>query len=136
MTNCTNCIHYEACKYHFITSELELINGECENFKDKNLYIKLPRNLEDCFKVEVTYKKFSNTMYAIVRYDCRENKPYKIVSYQIYGRDLIKNEPLIVYDYYPSMNFSVIENGFITEDAARKRLEEIKRERKNKNGCK
>lgn len=130
MTNCTNCIHYEACKYHFMTSELEFINGECENFKDKNLYIKLPISIEDCFAIEVKYRKFSNTMYAIVRYDCQESKPYKIVSYQIYGRDLIKNESLIIYDYYPSMNFSVIENGFITEDAAKKKLEEIKRKNK------
>ena len=38
---CKDCIHYNVCQYH-IDEETNMTVNECPDFKDKDLYVKLP----------------------------------------------------------------------------------------------
>ena len=88
----------------------------------------MPRKVEDLYSLEAVFKKWVKNKYAIVRYDCRKNKPYKIVSYDIRGKELLKNKDLLLYDFVPSMNFTVIANGFNSLEEAEQELERMKEE--------
>lgn len=132
---CGDCIHYEICKdvyvgFEYIDMYLMMKNSTnseswCGLFKDKSRFIELPCKVGEFRKIEATYKKYPGTEYAIVKYPCKKNKPLKVVSYQIYGVDLISKEQLRVFDYIQSMNFYVVEYGFKTEDKAKARLKEL-----------
>ena len=45
MSNCDNCLHYDACKTHYSLGALALIDGDCSNYADKSEYIHLPYRL-------------------------------------------------------------------------------------------
>lgn len=92
----------------------------------ENGVVVLPCELDDVYKIKVYYKHHIKNKYAVVRYDCQQGKPYKIVAYNIQGKELMNNEDLIVYHYLPSTNFTVIANGFDTKEEAEKTLERSK----------
>ena len=77
-------------------------------------------------RVDVHYRGPYETKWAIVEYYCRQGKPLKTASYYTYGEELKTGTPLICWNWLPSTNFNVIENGFGSEDAAKLRLKELK----------
>ena len=83
-------------------------------------------------KVEVHYKLPYETKYAIVEYHFRKGSPLKVASYYIYGEELKTGKPLICWHWIDSMNFSIVEDRFSTEEEATARMKELKLERKNK----
>lgn len=87
-----------------------------------NGVIVLPCNMDNVRELNVYYKHHIKNKYAIVRYDCQRRKPYKIVSYDIQGKRLLQNKDIKLYDYLPSMNFTVILDGFDTKAEAEKAL--------------
>lgn len=87
-----------------------------------NGVIVLPCGMDNVRKLNVYYKHHIKNKYAIVQYDCQRGKPYKIVSYDIQGKELLQNEDIKLYDYLPSMNFTVILEGFDTKEEAEAKL--------------
>lgn len=136
MKTCKDCLHYEICKVfnHNIPDEYCPIEQQCDGFDDLSEWVHLPRKVEDLYSLKAVFKKCVKNKYAIVRYDCRKNKPYKIVSYNIRGKELLKNEDLLLYDFVPSMNFTVIANGFNSQEEAEKALKRMK-ENDRKRSC-
>ena len=97
-----------------------------ENIADyllDNGVIVLPCGMDNVRKLNVYYKHHIKNKYAIVRYNCQRGRPYKIVSYDIQGKELLQNEDIKLYDYLPSMNFTVILDGFDTKEQAEKALQ-------------
>nr|DAT79923.1 MAG TPA: hypothetical protein [Caudoviricetes sp.] len=131
---CKNCLYYEACKgtYDILDTtcsgefDYEEFARNCKNFTDRSEWVHLPCEVGDLYSLKAILKTWIKNKYVIVRYDCQKNKPYKIVSYDIRGKELLKNEDILLYDYLPSMNFSVIANGFNTREEAEKALGEKK----------
>lgn len=78
-------------------------------------------------RVDLHYRGPYETKWAIVRYYCRQGKPLKVASYYVYGEELKTGTPLVCWNWLPSTNFNVIENGFGSEDAAKQRLKELRR---------
>ena len=78
-------------------------------------------------KVEIHYKPPYETKYAVVQYVCRKGKPLKVASYYIYGEELKTVKPLVCWHWIDSTNFSIIEDGFATEEAAIIRMKELRR---------
>lgn len=89
--------------------------------------IELPDNLDNVSGITVAYKKPSAPLYAIVQYCCQQNKPYKILEYHVYGKDILNDEDKRVWEWCPSMNFSVVEDGFTCKKEAEARLKNCKR---------
>lgn len=87
--------------------------------------IELPCKVGDVSNIIIGYKN-PCSLYAIVRYDCRQNKPMKVLKYQITGKDLLKNEDLLTWEWCSSLNFSTVEDGFKTKEEAETRLKELK----------
>ena len=81
-------------------------------------------------EVKAYYPGPYETKYAIVEYYCRRGKPLKVASYYIYGEELKSGKPLICWNWVPSTNFIVVEDGFGSEEAAKLRLKELKLELK------
>lgn len=78
--------------------------------------------MDNVRELNVYYKHHIKNKYAIVQYSCQRGKPYKIVSYDIQGKRLLQNEDIKLYDYLPSMNFTVILDEFDTKEEALKAL--------------
>lgn len=97
---------------------------DCKLFKDNSYYIKLPCEIEAFRKIEAIYKKYPKKEFAIVQYPFQKGQPRKVVSYDICGEDLISKEPLRLFDWLPSMNFNIVEDGFFTKEEAEKALKE------------
>lgn len=73
--------------------------------------------------------------WAIVEYSWQRNagQPLCVVQYYISGKDLIRGEDTIYFANAPrGYNFSKVEMGFETKEAAEARLEELKALRKSK----
>jgi hypothetical protein len=83
--------------------------------------------IENAREVEIHFKRPYQYRWAIVRYVCRKNKPLKVASYYIYGEKLYTGEPLRCWEYLPSTNFNIIEDGFDTEEAAIDKMKELKK---------
>lgn len=81
-------------------------------------------------KVDIYYSTPHETKYAVVRYTCRQGKPFKVASYYIYGEELKSGKPLICWHWLPSTNFAIVEDGFDSEEDAARRLKELKSELK------
>lgn len=94
-----------------------LIEKIVDHLLAKNAIV-LPCNMDNVRELNVYYKHHIKNKYAIVRYDCQRRKPYKIVSYDIQGKMLLQNKDIKLYDYLPSMNFTVILDGFDTKEEA------------------
>ena len=103
----------------------------CTNFTDRSEWVHLPCKVNDLYSLEAVFKKWDKNKYAIVRYDCQKNKPLRIVSYVIKGKDLIRGKDLLLYEYLPSMNFSVVKNGFNSYKEASEALERMKENERN-----
>lgn len=87
-------------------------------------------SLDNVKKIEMHYKEPQFGLWAIVRYCGQQGKPYALAEYYMYGKELISGEDLICFTYAPrSFNFSIIEKGFKSREAAKKRLIEIRTER-------
>lgn len=82
--------------------------------------------IENAREVEIHYKRPYQYRWAVVRYFCRKNKPLKVASYYIYGERLKTGEPLRCWEYLPSTNFNIIEDGFDTEEEAIARMKELR----------
>lgn len=81
-------------------------------------------------KVDIYYSTPHETKYAVVRYTCRQGKPFKVASYYIYGEELKSGKPLVCWHWLPSTNFVIVEDGFDSEEDAARRLKELKSELK------
>lgn len=96
----------------------------------------LPMELKDKIakaeRVDLHYRGPYETKYAIIEYYCRQGKPLKTASYYVYGEELKSGKPLICWNWVPSTNFVVVEDGFGSEEDAARRLKELKSELKNK----
>lgn len=99
-----------------------------ENKIENGTFVELPRKIEDIREITVVYKDYGNPLYAIVCYYCQRSKPYKILEYHIIGKDLLKNEDIRMWNWYPSMNFSRVEDGFTSRQQAENRLRELNME--------
>ena len=88
----------------------------------ENGVVVLPCGMDNVRKLNVYYKHHIKNKYAIVRYDCQRGRPYKIVFYDIQGKELLQNEDIKLYGYLPSTNFTVILDGFDTKEQAEKAL--------------
>lgn len=130
------------CKYYGEPNGCNRPNGTCDNYdrfletynrlkehedKIKNrTMIELPCEIKDIREITVAYKDYGNPLFAIVRYYCQQNKPYKILEYHIVGKELISGKDKRVWEWYPSMNFSLIEDGFTSKEQAEAKLKELK----------
>lgn len=82
--------------------------------------------IENAREVEIHYSAPYETKYAVVRYYCRKGKPLKVASYYIYGEALKSGKPMICWHWQPSTNFTVIEDGFGSEEEAIVRMKELR----------
>ena len=90
-------------------------------------------SLDNVKKIEMHYKEPQFGLWAIVRYYGQQGKPYALAKYYMYGKELISGEDLICFTYAPrSYAFSIIEKGFKSREAAKKRLIEIRTEKQEK----
>lgn len=88
---------------------------------------KIEISLDNVKEIKVHYKEPRYGLWAVVCYDWHQNKPLALVEYYVYGKELISGEDLICTSYVPkSYNFSFVEKGFGTKEAAQKRLEELR----------
>ena len=96
-----------------------------------------PTELEDKIanakRVDLHYQGPLKTKYAIVEYWCQQGKPIKLASYHVYGEELKSGKPLICWNWLPSTNFTVVEDGFDSEEDANRRLKELRRTRSETN---
>lgn len=90
----------------------------------------LEEKIANAERVDVHYRGHFETKWAIVRYYCRQGKPLKIASYFVYGEELKTGTPLVCWNWLPSTNFVVVEDGFGSEEDAKLRLKELKSELK------
>ena len=82
--------------------------------------------IENAHEVEIFYNTPYATKWAVVRYCCRQGKPYAVASYFVYGEKLKSGMPLICWHWRQSTNFNVIEDGFGTEEEATIRMKELR----------
>ena len=87
----------------------------------------IEQKISEAAKVEVHYKPPYTTKYAVVQYGCRKGKPLQVASYYIYGEELKTGKPLICWHWIASTNFSIIEDGFGSEEEATVRMKELRR---------
>ena len=90
---------------------------------------KLLQKINEADKVEVYYKPPHETKYAVVQYGCRKGRPLQVASYYIYGEELKTGKLLICWHWISSTNFSIVEDGFSTEEEAKTRMKELRRTR-------
>ena len=88
---------------------------------------KIWENRDNIKSIEIHYKKWSDWKYAIVKYCWCKNTPRKIVAYQETGIDLLTNKILKTFQWLPSLNFIVIQEGFNSHEEAEKALEKMKK---------
>ena len=86
------------------------------------------KKLENAREIEVHYNLPYKNEWAVVRFYCRKGKPLKVARYYIYGEKLIAGEPLRCWYYQASTNFTVIEDGFATEEEATIRMKELRKQ--------
>lgn len=118
---CKECIHNGLCV-------LDNTFNDCPKFKDKSKFIELPCNKDELYSIKTHYKSGKKELYAIVEYYCQKNKPKKIAEYKIVGKELIENKDIKCFEWLPSTNFKVLQDGFLTKEEAERALKE--RERK------
>lgn len=95
--------------------------------------LKIEASLDNIKKIEAHYKEPQFGLWAIVRYCGQQGKPYALAEYYMYGKELVSGEDLICFTCAPrSYNFSIIEKGFKSREAAKKRLVEIRTEKQKK----
>lgn len=86
----------------------------------------LEEKIANATKVEIHYAQPHETKYAVVRYYCRKGKPLKVASYFVYGEELKTGKLLICWHWQPSTNFTVVEDGFGSEEEAINRMKELR----------
>ena len=84
-------------------------------------------------KVNIYYPGPYETKWAIMEYWGQKGKPLKVASYYIYGEELKTGEPLVCWHWQPSFSSTVIEDDFSTEEEAKTRLKELRRQRREAN---
>jgi hypothetical protein len=87
----------------------------------------LEEKIANADKVEIHYKPPHETKYAVVQYGCRKGRPLQVASYYIYGEELKTGKLLVCWHWISSTNFSVVEDGFSTEEEAAARMKELRR---------
>lgn len=83
--------------------------------------------IDEAREVELFYRPPYIDKWAVVRYYCRKGKPLKVASYYIYGEKLRSGELLRCWHWQPSTNFTVVEDGFATEEEAVIRMKELRK---------
>ena len=76
-------------------------------------------------RVDLHYRGPYEYQYAVVEYSCRQGKPLKVAEYYIYGEELKSGKPLICWSWIASTNFTVVEDGFRSEEAAKQRRQKV-----------
>lgn len=109
----------------FKATELYNRLAELEDKIENGTIIELPCKVDNISEITVAYKDYGNPLYAIIRYYFQQNKPYEILEYRIVGKNLLKNEDERLWEWYPSMIFSRIEDGFTSREQAEARLKEL-----------
>ncbi len=94
--------------------------------KKTSLTVEQIEKIENAREVEIHYRRPYVYKWAVIRYCCRKGKPLKVASYHIYGECLKAGQPLRCWEYLPSTNFNIIEDGFNTEEEAIARMKELR----------
>ena len=92
----------------------------------------LEQKIQSADKVLAYYPGPYETKYAIIEYWARQGKPLKVASYYNYGEELKTGERLKCWHWLPSTNFSIIEDNFSTEEGAKVRMKELRRQKNGK----
>lgn len=121
MTYCEKCIHHDICCEEGVD---DVGLTYCADFIDKFRFVELPCEIDNFRKIEAIYKKYQKKEFAIVQYPFQKGQPRKVVSYDIFGVDLISQEQLRVFDFLSSSNFYVVKYGFPTKEEAEQALKE------------
>lgn len=82
--------------------------------------------IENAREVKIHYSAPHEDKWAVVKYYCRKEKPLKVASYYVYGEELKTGKQLICWHWQPSTNFTVIEDGFGSEEEAIARMKELR----------
>lgn len=122
---CENCLHYEACKSMVSVIEratmYSIAMRVCNNYADKDLYIKLPCKLN---LLEELYRyMFDDDRQAVV-VKC---KVVKIIV-KITGYSFILKHPIDGREWEYTYD-RIGKTVFLTREDAEKKLEELKNER-------
>lgn len=121
---CENCLHYEACKSMVNVIEratmYSIAMRVCNNYADKDLYIKLPCKVGD----EVYFIKF---------YFSYAKQPLRgmVCMIRTFSRDKDWAFGVIMDDNHTERKFTSSDIGktvFLTREGAEKKLEELKNE--------
>ena len=88
--------------------------------------------IEPTRKIEIHYNPPHEYRFAVVEYSCRQGKPLMVANYYIYGEELKTGKLLRCWDYYPSTNWRILEDGFTTHAEATARMKELKEARRGK----
>lgn len=122
---CENCLHYEACKSMVSvierTTMYSIAMRVCNNYADKDLYIKLPCKVGD----EVYFIKF---------YFSYAKQPIRgmVCMIRTFSRDKDWVFGVIMDDNHTERKFTSSDIGktvFLTREDAENKLEELKNER-------
>ena len=117
---CENCLHYEACKSMVSVIEratmYSIAMRVCNNYADKDLYIKLPRKLN---LPEELYRYMFDDNYQAFAIKC------KVVKITGYG--FIPKHPIDGREWEYTYD-RIGKTVFLTKEDVEKKLEELKNE--------
>ena len=119
---CENCLHYESCKSMVKvierTTMYSIAMRVCNNFADKDLYIKLPCKVGD--KVWVIYRGYITTAEVLTIYIDRVGGMFDL-------KIKTKEETTVGFRTVIDKDYT-FDDVFLTREDAEKKLEELKNE--------
>ena len=119
---CENCLHYEACKSMVSVIEratmYSIAMRVCNNFADKDLYIKLPCKVGDT--VWVIYRGYITTAKVLAIYIDRVGGMFDL-------KIKTKEETTVGFRTVIDKDYT-FDDVFLTREDAEKKLEELKNE--------
>lgn len=119
---CENCLHYEACKSMVKvierTTMYSIAMRVCNNFADKDLYIKLPCKVGD--EVWVIYRGYITTAEVLTIYIDRVGGMFDL-------KIKTKEETTVGFRTVIDKDYT-FDDVFLTREDAEKKLEELKNE--------
>jgi len=119
---CENCLHYESCKSMVKvierTTMYSIAMRVCNNFADKDLYIKLPCKVGD--KVWVIYRGYITTAEVLTIYIDRVGGMFDL-------KIKTKEETTVGFRTVIDKDYT-FDDVFLTREDTEKKLEELKNE--------